>query len=92
MEQRNVELNEIQGEGPAGPSIGDLMGIVRRRKWEIVLPAAAIFGLAVLAAVVLPRTYKAMTTILIEEQEVPREYVAANITSFAVFPSPSSPM
>ncbi len=64
-------------------TLSDLMGIVKRRKWDIVVPAAVVFGLALIAAVAWPRAYRSSTTILIEEQEIPREYVAANITSFA---------
>jgi len=61
----------------------DILAILRRRKWDVVVPALAVFGLAVLLTLFLPRTYKSTTTILIEEQEIPREFVATNITSFA---------
>jgi polysaccharide chain length determinant protein (PEP-CTERM system associated) len=64
-------------------TIADIFGILRRRKGNAVVPALAVFGLAALLAIFLPRTYKSTTTILIEEQEIPREYVATNITSFA---------
>ena len=64
-------------------SVGDILSILRRRKWDVALPALLVFGLAVAAALFLPRAYKSTTTILIEEQEIPREYVATNITSFA---------
>lgn len=68
---------------PEIKTLNDLAGIVRRRKWNIAVPAAMVFGLAVAVAVFWPRSYKSTTTILIEAQEIPREYVAANITSFA---------
>ena len=61
----------------------DLADIFRRRKREIFLPAFGIFALAAVVAFSLPKTYKSTTTVLIEEQEVPREYVLANIASFA---------
>lgn len=83
MDQNRTETSEMQAAGPEGPSLGDLLDILRRRRWEILIPAIAIFGLAAVAAFVLPRKYVSTTTILIEEQEIPREYVAANITSFA---------
>jgi polysaccharide chain length determinant protein (PEP-CTERM system associated) len=63
--------------------VGDILAILRRRKWDIALPALLVFGLALALALLLPRSYTATTTILIEEQEIPREYVATNITSFA---------
>jgi succinoglycan biosynthesis transport protein ExoP len=64
-------------------TIGDVMEIVRRRKHAILLTAVAIFTLAAAVAFFLPKKYQSTTTILIEEQEVPREYVSANITTFA---------
>src|SRR3989337_1955635 len=64
-------------------TVGDLLGILKRRKGSLAVPAGAVFLLAIVLAAALPRSYKAATTILIEEQEIPREYVTANITSFA---------
>lgn len=64
-------------------TIQDVVEIARRRRKQIVVPALVIFLLAVLATVVLPRKYRSTATILIEAQEVPSEYVKANITSFA---------
>ena len=64
-------------------TVQDLAGILRRRKWTILLPALGVFALSVIVAFAIPKTYKSTTTILIEEQGIPREYVTANITSFA---------
>jgi polysaccharide biosynthesis transport protein len=61
----------------------DIIDIVRRRRWSIIAPAAAIFLVAAVVAVSLPRKYLSTATILIEAQEVPSEYVRANITSYA---------
>lgn len=64
-------------------SFQDIIDIARRRKWSIIIPAIVIFLIAVCMAVVLPRKYQSTATMLIEAQEVPNEYVRANITSFA---------
>jgi capsular polysaccharide biosynthesis protein len=64
-------------------TLKDLAGILRRRKWLLLLPALGVFALSAVVAFVIPATYKSTTTILIEEQGIPREYVTANITSFA---------
>src|SRR5580700_7831606 len=53
----------------------------RRRTFWIV--AAAAGAITMLAAVLLPATYRAMATILIEQQEIPQELVRSVITSFA---------
>lgn len=64
-------------------TIADIISIVRRRKWELLLPALAIFLVAVVVASLLPRTYRSKATILIEAQEVPTQYVKANMNSYA---------
>ena len=64
-------------------TVQDLAGILRRRKWTILVPALGVFALSAVVAFAIPATYKSTTTILIEEQGIPREYVTANITSFA---------
>jgi len=76
-------MAELQMQDTEVRSAADIVRILQRRKWNVVVPALAVFGLAAALAFLLPRTYKSTTTILIEEQEIPREYVATNITSFA---------
>ena len=76
-------MNEDQAADRDVKTFHDLADVFRRRKREIFLPALAFFALAAVVAFALPRTYKSATTVLIEEQEVPREYVLANIASFA---------
>lgn len=61
----------------------DIVTIIKRRKLSLAVPLLAVFLLAVLIVVLLPPKYRSSSTILIEEQEVPREYVSANITTFA---------
>ncbi|MCR4309335.1 MAG: Wzz/FepE/Etk N-terminal domain-containing protein [Deltaproteobacteria bacterium] len=76
-------MNEDQAADRDVKTFHDLDDVFRRRKREIFLPALGVFALAAVVAFALPRTYKSTTTVLIEEQEVPREYVAGNIASFA---------
>jgi len=64
-------------------TVADLSGILRRRKWTILVPALGVFALSAIIAFAIPATYKSTTTILIEEQGIPREYVTANVTTFA---------
>lgn len=64
-------------------SIKDLVVILKRRTWSIVLPAASIFVVAVVLAFTLPPVYRSESTILIEDQEVPRDFVSTTVTSFA---------
>ncbi len=64
-------------------SINDILTILKRRRKTILIPVAAILAVALIAALFLPRIYKSTSTILIEEQEIPREYVTTTVTSFA---------
>lgn len=61
----------------------DIVTIAKRRKFSIAIPLLAVFLLAVLIVVLLPPKYRSSSTILIEDQEVPREYVSANVTTYA---------
>jgi len=63
----------------AGYELREYVGILRRRKREIFLPAAGILLLAVLAAFLIPSVYRAPATILIESQDVPEAFVASTV-------------
>src|SRR5512143_263623 len=64
-------------------TIQDFKEILKRRKWSLIVPALIIFVIALVVAFVLPPVYRSTATILIEEQEIPREYVVASVTGFA---------
>jgi len=64
-------------------TIRDYIEIARRRKKSLILPFLLVVTVAVVAAVVIPPQYKSTSTILIEEQEIPREYVVSTINSYA---------
>ncbi len=64
-------------------SAQDVAAIVKRRKWNIIVPAAVIFLSATVLALILPPVYRSTSTILIEDQEVPRDYVNSTVTGFA---------
>lgn len=55
----------------------------KRRRFQFLIPAAIIFILSVFLALGLPATYRSTATILIEQQEIPRDLVRSTITSFA---------
>jgi polysaccharide biosynthesis transport protein len=61
----------------------DYLAIVKRRKWMLILPLAAIILASTLVALVLPPIYKSTTTILIEQQDVPAEFVKAAVSTYA---------
>ena len=64
-------------------SVRDILAAVRRRSLPAVAVAAALLALAVPAAMLWPPVYRSSATILIEEQEIPRDLVRSTVTSYA---------
>lgn len=63
--------------------IGDYVDILKRRKWSLVLPAVLVLLLAGAVALLLPSIYKSTATILIEEQDIPADFVMTTVTGYA---------
>jgi uncharacterized protein involved in exopolysaccharide biosynthesis len=61
----------------------DYLAIFRRRRTLILLAGGSLLILSLAVAFLWPATYKSMATILIEEQEIPSEFVHSTITSYA---------
>jgi len=68
---------------PTSLTISDIRAILGRRKWSFILPAVAVFSMAFAVAFMLPPTYLSKATVLIEDQEIPRDFVMSAVTSFA---------
>jgi len=68
---------------PTPKTLNDYTAIVKRRKWSFILPATIVFIVAAVVALALPSVYKSTSTILIEEQDIPAEYVKTSVTSYA---------
>src|SRR5215472_272861 len=64
-------------------SVRDILAAVRRRALLAVAVSAALLALAVPAALLWPPVYRSSATILIEEQEIPRDLVRSTVTSYA---------
>ena len=68
---------------PTVKTLNDYKAVVKRRKWSFILPAMIIFIIAAVVALALPSIYKSTSTILIEEQDIPTDYVKTSVTSYA---------
>jgi polysaccharide biosynthesis transport protein len=68
---------------PTELSLSDYLEILRRRKWSLILPFFLIFVPVVAVAILLPSVYQSTATILIEEQDIPSDFVMATVTSYA---------
>jgi polysaccharide biosynthesis transport protein len=62
-------------------SIADLKGMLRRRKKGFILTFLIGLVAAVVVAFLLPPVYLSQSTILIENQQIPQDYVKSTITS-----------
>ena len=63
--------------------IGEYVDILKRRKWGLILPALIVMVLAGVVALSLPSIYKSTATILIEEQDIPADFVMTTVTGYA---------
>lgn len=75
--------SEWAGVSPTTLTPGDFFKIAWRRRWSLVLPFLLLVAAAAALALFLPATYRSTATILIEEQEIPADFVTATVTSFA---------
>ncbi|RLC05804.1 MAG: chain-length determining protein [Deltaproteobacteria bacterium] len=64
-------------------SPSDYIKILKRRIWSLIIPFMMIVIIAGAVALLLPPVYKSTSTILIEQREIPAEYVTSSMTTFA---------
>ena len=62
------------------PSLKDYWAIVRRRRWWIVLPIFLCWAVVWTGGWLWPASYQSDGMILVQQQQVPEQYVAPNVT------------
>ena len=63
--------------------IGNYVDILKRRKWHLIIPAILIMLITGVIGVLLPSIYRSTATILIEEQDIPADFVMTTVTGYA---------
>lgn len=63
--------------------IRDYWGILKARKKFFIIPALLVFLVLSAIAVLMPAVYRSSSTILIEEQQIPADFVRSTVTGFA---------
>jgi polysaccharide biosynthesis transport protein len=63
--------------------LADLSEAIRRRRVPVAVASGLVLAIALLLAALLPATYRSAGTILIEQQEIPEDFVRSAVTSFA---------
>lgn len=66
----------------SAPSI-DYIAMIKRRKKALTVPALVIMAIATALALGLPAIYQSKATILIQGQQIPKEFVASTVETFA---------
>ena len=61
-------------------TIIDYLEIAWRRKWLIIIPFLLILPVAIALCLVLPKIYKASTTVLVIPQKVPDSFIKSTVT------------
>ena len=78
---RNVVMEEELQESNELPDFAEIKGIVRRRRWQFLVPFFCGWLLVWGASWLIPSTYRSGTLILVEQPSVPEKYVVSNIDS-----------
>ncbi|MGB7927961.1 MAG: XrtA system polysaccharide chain length determinant [Terriglobales bacterium] len=74
-------MEEELQESPELPDFTEIKGIVRRRRWQFLIPFFCGWLLVWGASWVIPSTYRSGTLILVEQPSVSSKYVESNIDS-----------
>lgn len=75
-----MEFTELE---ESTKELSDYVDILKRRRKPMLLTVGIVLLVTLLALVLWPPTYRSTATILIEEQEIPRDWVRSTISSFA---------
>jgi polysaccharide chain length determinant protein (PEP-CTERM system associated) len=70
---------ELGMNTPTDLTITDYLDILRRRKWMIVGAVVGCLAASIALYEVLPKTYRSTTTILLEGQKIPENYVKTGV-------------
>lgn len=70
---------ELGMNTPTDLTITDYLDILRRRKWMIAGAVVGCLAASVALYKVLPKTYRSTTTILLESQKIPENYVKTGV-------------
>ena len=79
----SIAANEFEDSFEAGKSLSDWLSILKRRRWAMLITMGILSIITLLVAFLFPATYRSTATILIEQQEIPQDFVRSTITTFA---------
>jgi polysaccharide chain length determinant protein (PEP-CTERM system associated) len=77
----NMMMEEELQESSQLPDFAEIKGMVRRRRWQFLVPFFCGWALVWGASWLIPSTYRSGTLILVEQPSVPEKYVVSNVDS-----------
>ncbi len=72
-------MDEELQQAPELPDFAEIKGIIRRRRWQFLVPFFCGWLLVWGVSWLIPSTYRSGTLILVEQPSVPEKYVVSNI-------------
>jgi succinoglycan biosynthesis transport protein ExoP len=72
-------VEEFEEKSPAGFSLQYLLGVMRRRHFQFLIPLFIGWAAVWSASWILPPRYKSGTLILVEQPTMPKDYVTPNV-------------
>ncbi|MFK7794684.1 MAG: lipopolysaccharide biosynthesis protein [Gammaproteobacteria bacterium] len=79
----NTQTPEFDEPLEAEKSLADWIRAIKRRKTAVIVTVSILIVVSALLAFLLPAKYQSAGTILIEQQEIPQDFVRSTITTFA---------
>jgi len=77
------QTHEFEDQLETEKSLADWIRAVKRRKTAVIITVSILVVISALLAFLLPAKYQSAGTILIEQQEIPQDFVRSTITTFA---------
>ncbi|MDO5675271.1 MAG: Wzz/FepE/Etk N-terminal domain-containing protein [bacterium] len=78
MNSRVANTQQVAGLTPK-----DYWEVLKRRRWSLLVPVVLVMSIAALVALLLPSIYSSSATIMIEEQQIPSEFVMTTVSTYA---------
>jgi succinoglycan biosynthesis transport protein ExoP len=72
------EIEEQEGSVNLNEMLGNILSVVVRRRWWILVPFFCITLLTIVVMSTLPNRYRSTATLLVVQQQVPQRYVVPN--------------
>jgi len=85
------EDTQVEEQETELPELREILGIVRRRRWLFLGPLVAGWLLVWGVSWFLPTVYRSGTLILVDQPQVPEQYVVSNVNDEQHHPADPQP-